>query len=199
MSQATQPTGPLQPPGAGLPAYELAWLRVFMHLAYGLTPQEAALGWFKREAENILALACGIPAEQGGVPVLIDRIPGIEDSSRNWSVFMVLDHLRIVNTGVSRILETLQHDRPFTTVIRIQDVKPRQDAGPETIGQFVQAASDYEATIRRLGKLGKRPSHPHPWFGPMAAHDWHVFAGIHQWLHRRQIACIAKRMGHGEM
>lgn len=45
--------------------------------------------------------------DHGAIPVLIDRVVGIEDSSRYWSVFMVLDHLRIVDEGMTQIIQAL--------------------------------------------------------------------------------------------
>jgi hypothetical protein len=152
-----------------------------------MTSRDAAMQRFKREAEKILSLARDISAAQGIVPVLIGRITGIEDSSRYWSVFMVLDHLKIVNEGMAQIIEDLSHDRPFAQEVRIQDVKPRVDSGPDTVDRFMKSVTNYEATINRLGTFGHRVRHPHPWFGPMTAHDWHCLAGIHHWVHRRQI------------
>ena len=149
-----------------------------------------AMQRFKREGEKILSVARSVAPTQGTVRVLIDRIVGIEDSSRYWSVFMVLDHLRIVDQGVTRIIEDLSNDRPFAREIRVQDVKPSVDAGPEAVDRFVKTLAAYEATVNRLGKLGRRVRHPHPWFGPMTAHDWHCFAAMHHWIHRRQIERI---------
>ena len=183
----TVPRVQLQPPGAGLPAYELAWLRPGFHFICAVLPQGAALGLFKSEGERVLSLAQSVSTEQGAVPVLIDRVIGIEDSSRGWSVFMVLDHLRIVNEGIASIVEALTQDRPFAQEVRIQDVKPSPASGPNTINRFVASVATYEAVVVRLGKLGRHMRHPHPWFGPMTAHDWHCLAGIHQLVHRRQI------------
>src|ERR1700730_4414864 len=180
----------LQPPGAGLPAFEVAWLRVYFRLACGVTSQNAAMQRFKLEGEKIVSLARSVPATQGTVRVLIDRITGIEDSSRYWSVFMVLDHLRIVDEGITRIIEDLSNDRPFAREVRFEGVKPGFDAGPNVLDRFVKSVAAYEATVNRLGKLGRRVRHPHPWFGPMTAHDWHCLAGIHHGVHRRQIERI---------
>jgi hypothetical protein len=180
----------LQPPGAGLPAFELTWLRIYFRCACVVTSQNAALQRFKLEGGKIVSLARSVPAAQGTVRVLIDRITGIEDSSRYWSVFMVLDHLRIVDEGITRIIEDLSNDRPFAREVRIQDVKPGVDAGPNVLDRFVKSVAAYEATVNRLGKLGRRVRHPHPWFGPMTAHDWHCLAGIHHGVHRRQIERI---------
>jgi hypothetical protein len=154
----------------------------------------AGLRWFKFEAEKLVALAGSVSAEQGTLPVLIDRVVGIEDSSRYWSVFMVLDHLRIVDEGISQIVETMTDDRLFGQEVRIQDVKPSPQSGPETIGRFLKAVDVYGSTIARLGTLGGRVRHPHPWFGPMTAHDWHCLAAIHHWVHRRQLERIVRKL-----
>ena len=194
----TVPRVQLQPPGAGLPAYELAWLRSGFRVICAVLPQGAALGLFKSEGERVLSLAQTVSAEQGAVPVLIDRVIGIEDSSRCWSVFMVLDHLRIVNEGIASIVDVLTQDRPFTQEVRIQDVKPSLASGPETIDRFMASVANYEAVVARFGKLGRRMRHPHPWFGPMTAHDWHCLAGIHQLVHRRQIERIKSGLEHAQ-
>jgi hypothetical protein len=192
----TVPPVQLQPPGSGLPAFELAWLRTFFRMACSIMSQRIGLRWFKFESEKILALARRVPEGKGAIPVLINRIVGIEDSSRNWSAYMVLDHLRIVNEGITLIIDDLAHDRPFAQEVRIQDVKPRPDSGPDTIERFIQAVAAYEAAVARLGKLGRNMRHAHPWFGHMTAHDWHCLAAIHSWVHRRQMARIKLGLEH---
>lgn len=192
MSSNTISATILQPPGAGLPAFELAWLRIYFRCMCAVSSRSAAMQRFKIEAGKILSLVRTVSATQGTVPVLIDRIVGIEDSSRYWSVYMVLDHLKIVNEGMTQIIDDLSHDRPFAQEVRIQDVKPHVASGPDTVDRFMKSVTNYEATINRLGTLGHRVHHPHPWFGPMTADDWHCLAGIHHWVHRRQIERIKK-------
>ncbi len=107
---------------------------------------------------------------------------------------MVLDHLRIVDTGIARLVESLMKGVACSQVMRIQDVKPSPDSGPETIGRFTDAVEIYEATIKRLGKLGHSARHAHPWFGPLTAHEWHCLAGIHHQAHRQQIERIKEAL-----
>lgn len=184
----------LQPPGAGLPAFELAWLRMFFRVACSIISLNTGLRWFKFESEKILALARRVPEGTGAIPVLINRIVGIEDSSRNWSAYMVLEHLRIVNEGIAQIIETLTEDRSFGQEIRIQDVKPSSQSGPETVERFIRAVGSYKSVVTRLGTLGRQLRHAHPWFGPMTAHDWHCLAAIHSWVHRRQMERVVRRV-----
>jgi hypothetical protein len=189
-SRAVPPT--LQPPGAGLPGFELAWLRLGFRFASAALSPQAKMKLFKSEGEKVMVLVRSTPASQAIVPVLIDRITGIEDSSRCWSVFMVLDHLRIVHEGMTRIITDLSQGRPFTEEVRIQNVKPRPDCGPEVVDQYLQSLVTYESKINQLGKFGESVRHPHPWFGPMTAGDWHCLAGIHHLVHRRQIVRIKR-------
>ena len=180
----------LQPPGAGLPFYEIMWLRPAFKLKSLFTSQAAASHTFRAEAERILRLVHTTPIRQCEVPVLIDRVRGIEDSSRKWSIYMVLDHLRIVDEMYARTIEALKQGEALGSATRIQEVKPSPGAGLETIERFNEAVETYEATVKRLGRLGGSARHPHPWFGPMTAHEWHCLAGIHHWVHRQQIERI---------
>lgn len=180
----------LQPPGAGLPFLEIAWLKPAFKVKCLTMSDEAASALFREETQKILRLVETTPIARAGAPVLIKRVAGIEDSSRNWSVYMVLDHLRIVDEGIARLVEALTRGATPGHVTRIQDVKPGLDTGPETIGAFTDAVENYEATVRRLGKLGRSARHAHPWFGPMTAHEWHCLAGVHHGAHRQQIERI---------
>ena len=180
----------LQPPGAGLPFFEIVWLRPAFKLKCMVTSQAAASQIFRVEAEKILRLVRTTPIKQCAIPVLIERVRGIEDSSRNWSIYMVLDHLRIVDEGFAKTVEALTKGETLTHEVRVQDVKPSPDAGPETIECFNTAVQEYEATIRRLGTLGRSARHTHPWFGPLTAHEWHCLAGLHHGAHRQQVERI---------
>ena len=182
----------LEPPGAGLPAFELAWLRVAFRSGCAIMPINAGLRWFKLEERTITSLVRRVSVSQGSAPILIDRIVGIEDSSRCWSVFMVLDHLRIVNDAIAHIVDVLSNNQTLTQEVRIQDVKPNPMSGPEVIQEFIQSVASYESRVRKLGILGNDQRHPHPWFGPMTAFDWHCLAAIHQWVHRRQLERIVR-------
>ena len=132
-----------------------------------------------------------ISEEQGRQPVLIRRIRGIEDSSRHWSLYMTLDHLRIVNHGIAGIIRALTRDEtseiPATT---IADVKPSPDAGPDQVQAFQETCGLYLSTIERIEDLNTQRRHPHPWFGPMNAFAWHGLAAGHMSIHRNQIVRI---------
>jgi hypothetical protein len=180
----------LQRPGAGLPFFEIAWLKPAFRAKSFFMSQAAASRLYQRETEKILRLVTTTPIEHAGTPVLIKRVTGIEDSSRNWSVYMILDHLRIVDEGIARLIEALTRGAVPGHITRIQDVKPNLNSGPETIERFTSAVENYEATVKRLGKLSRSARHAHPWFGAMTPHEWHCLAGVHHAAHREQIERI---------
>lgn len=184
----------LAPPGAGLPAWELAGLRVIRRLVSAAWSDEGALRIFRGEADRMLELADSVPPELAARPVLIPRVTGIEDSSRNWSLFMVLDHLCIVNRGTLTIIQHLNREHEYEREVRIEEVKPSPGAGQETIARFRKNVADYLRGVREEEILSRARRHPHPWFGPMTAHEWHCLAAAHHILHRRQMERIAARL-----
>jgi len=182
----------LQPPGAGLPYAELLLARAGLGLAQLLTSRHRAAARFRAEGELSRHLARSLPPADAARPVLVPRLWGLEDSSRFWSVFMVLDHLRIVNDAVAAIIEHLAAGRPFPRVIGIADVKPRPGAGPETIDALDRADRNYLAVTGAVADLRTRLRYPHPWFGPLDGHGWHCLAALHQTIHRRQVERIIR-------
>lgn len=188
----------LQPPGAGLPWYELAAARfvVFPLLCRRLS-WAAAGRQFQTEGAAVLKLWDATPPDRLTERVLIRRIRGIEDSSRFWSVAMTVEHLNIVGHGVRRLIGGLRVGQAPPRAARVEDVKPRGELPPaEVRAAFVQLLADAatsDATEPPIPR-GTEPSAPHPWFGPLDAHHWHCLLGIHQGVHRKQIEAIRAKL-----
>lgn len=66
-------------------------------------------------------------------PVLIPRLPGLEDSSRNWSVAMTIEHLHIVGQGVSGVLRCISMGQKPPAVVGTAEVKPHGDVDPDIV------------------------------------------------------------------
>jgi hypothetical protein len=65
MSSTTLSPVKLQPPGAGLPTSELAYLRIVFRFACIVTSQNAAMRRFKLERDKIVSLARSVAVTQG--------------------------------------------------------------------------------------------------------------------------------------
>jgi len=181
----------LAPPGAGIPALEVLLGKVmFAYFRTTRTP-ELANKHFHAEAGAMLRMARSLSPDVANTPVLIPRVMGIEDSSRNWSVLMTLDHLVIVNTGILEIIDALSGERLYNRRISIADLKPRpEQQSLETIGKFARTTQNYFNRLSQIRNLKSSARHAHPWFGPMDALGWHWLAALHNTIHRRQIQKI---------
>lgn len=182
----------LAPPGAGLPTLELLLSRAGLSILRSILTRRRIQGWLCSETGKVLALARQLPLEQMKRQVLIRRPTGLEDSSRNWSAAMVLQHLVIVDTGIGEILGALSENQAFEHEVRIADLKPTPDAGQEQLAGLESALKAYLGRVAAVKHLHTARRHPHPWFGPMDGHGWHTLAALHTMIHRRQLEAITR-------
>lgn len=119
----------LAPPGAGIPWFERNLIGAGIRLAGQFTAKDRLTALFRDEAMRAIDAASLLSEDNGRRRVLVPRFLGIEDSSRNWSVFMVLEHLVIVNSAIAAALPRLYAGHSVSTEVRIEDVKPVPEAG----------------------------------------------------------------------
>jgi uncharacterized damage-inducible protein DinB len=122
--------------------------------------------------------------------VLIDRVPGLEDSSRYWSLWMTLDHLRIVNHGIARTIESLSKEISPTGQASTAAVKPSPAVDSSVLDAFEKSCDAVLAAVSAAPNLKSRARYTHPWFGPLDAAGWHAMAAGHMTIHRKQIKRI---------
>jgi hypothetical protein len=182
----------LAPPGAGLPKIELFFARLIFRFGLRTTSLTAAQATLASEHDAILALVRGCDAATGAKRVLIRRLPGLEDSSRYWSVFMTLDHLRIVNDAISDAVSALLDGRVPPGAASTAAVKPSEDVGAEVVEAFTASCRRLEGIVAAAptAALATPIRYAHPWFGPLDAAAWFFMAGFHLRLHRGQVERI---------
>ncbi len=183
---------PLARPGAGLPAVELLLSRVIFAVTRLTDSRASALRRLAAEAGRICALVGALDDNAGARRVLVPRLLGLEDSSRFWSPFMVVEHLVIVDTNMFRIMSDLVAGWTHPHEARIEDFKPAPTASRGALASFQNLVGDFEANVPRWPDLHTRCRHTHPWFGPLDAHAWLCLAGMHHAIHRRQLEHILK-------
>jgi hypothetical protein len=145
---------------------------------------------FRDEADRCIQLAGRLPAEQARLPVVIARFPGIEDSSRGWSVYMTLQHLVIVGSAILAGVPRLAAGKRIDTAVKIEDVKPAADAGPEQLRRLADLADGYASLPAAVGAAREGSRLRHPWFGDLNASEWLTLAAVHNRIHRHQIERI---------
>ncbi len=193
MTAPQEPT--LAPPGAGLPWLELQIARIRFSLLQRGGSRRSFDDRFAHERARIRTLLGGCNAVVGARRVLIPRLPGLEDSSRFWSVWMTLDHLRIVHEAVARVIKALVREVTPPGAASTAAVKPSAGVGPEVVAAFEASCDRLASVIAAAPKLDTRARYPHPWFGPLDAAGWHALAGMHMRIHRVQIERILARLG----
>jgi hypothetical protein len=192
MNSIPEPT--LAAPGAGLPVPE----RWIARVLFGFKRRIGSRGSFdariRRERASIRALVASCDPESAARRVLIRRCAGLEDSSRYWSVWMTLDHLRIVNLAFARIIGALARDTIPPGVASTADVKPSPDATAAVVAAYEESCDRLLETVASVPDLRTRLRFVHPWFGPLDAAGWHALAGAHLGIHRVQIERILQEL-----
>lgn len=185
-------TPQLAPPGAGLPFPENLIARVLLGLKRATGNPQSFTARFIAERALIGGLIAGKEDAALSKRVLIARPPGLEDSSRYWSVWMTLDHLRIVHHAFIGVLESLAAGRVPEGEASTAAVKPDEQVTGAVVADYEASCDALLATIGRIRDFKTRAKYPHPWFGPMDAHGWLALGGGHMGIHRVQIGRILK-------
>lgn len=191
------PSPVLAPPGQGLPPLEAFAAR---YLLFPITTKfmsdRQAIELLETTGQQILSLVDTLSAEQLTTPVLIKRFPGIEDSSRFWSVSMVIDHLAITGEAMRDMTLRLANGQTSERVVRTADVKPSADHSLDSVlTRYRDFLSTYSQQIEPvLERDLSTHRHAHPWFGPITAHQWLCLNGTHHRLHFHQIELILKQL-----
>ena len=147
---------------------------------------------FQDEREIIRRLVQSCDEDSAVRRVLIRRPKGLEDSSRYWSVWMTLDHLRIVNQEFIRVIDALTKGVMPTGTASTATVKPSPQASAAAVAGHEQACDASLAAVAAAGNLKTALRYAHPWFGPLDAAGWHALAAGHMGIHRVQIERIVK-------
>lgn len=188
MNAALEPK--LAPPGAGLPKAELIIARAIFAWRGRKATRKGVNERFLKERDTIRSLVRSIDADAAGRRVLIRRLIGMEDSSRYWSVWMTLDHLRLVHETVNRTIAALTQGGLPSGKVSTANVKPRPDVTAAVVAEYERSCDDLLTTVASAPNLKTRMRHEHPWFGPLDAAGWHMLAAGHLGIHRAQIEQI---------
>lgn len=185
----------LDVPGAGLPSSERFVMEMALKFSSVMMSDAKASALFLSESQKLLAIAHNLDIHQLSQPMLVPRLRGIEDSSRHWSVLMILDHLCLVNRTILETLDLLNKNMEPQFDAKIEDFKPDPDVDISIMNRFQDMSEVYVDQIKRLSPLGRRASYYHPWFGILNSHQWHCLAAYHMRIHRKQAHKITTLQG----
>lgn len=177
-------------PGAGLPKAELFVARLLSRWRIWTGSRESFNADFERERAAISKIYRACDAPMAARRLLIQRLPGMEDSSRNWSVWMTLDHLRMVNRGIASTIRKLAKEIVPEGVASTADVKPAPSANASVVAEYEASCDAVLAAAAAAPNLRTKARFTHPWFGSLDAFAWYGLAGNHMAIHRKQLERI---------
>ena len=193
MDEAPMPQ--LAPPGAGLRAPERLIARILFALRRRITDRAGSDARFREQREAFHRWVAGLADASAARRVLIARPRGLEDGSWYWSVWMTLDHLRIVHHEIARIIGGLGKGTVPAGQASTAAVKPAAEVGREVVDAYEQSCDVMLAAAAAVPELRTSVRFPHPWFGPLDAAGWHRLAAGHMGIHRVQIDRIIAGLG----
>ena len=193
MKEATEVQ--LAPPGAGLPRLELFIARIRFGRWVRRGSRELFNATFSQERKAIRELYESCDSATAGRRVLIKRLRGLEDSSRNWSVWMTLDHLRIVTRSGAGVIISLGKGVVPGGQASTAAVKPSPDVTASVVADYEASCDAVLEAAARTANLKTSVRYVHPWFGPLDAFSWHALAAGHMRIHHGQIRQILETMG----
>jgi len=185
----------LQAPGAGLPKPELIIARIMFRLRCALTRYDSYSKRFLAERSKIKSIYSNLTEDNAKARILIKRLPGLEDSSRYWSVYMTLDHLRIVNLSIADVITKLANGAKPEVAASTAAVKPSELVTSSIINEYENSCNVVLKALDEANNKISNVTFPHPWFGEMTYQNWAALVGSHMGIHRNQMNAIieAKR------
>ncbi|MEQ1723327.1 MAG: DinB family protein [Pseudobdellovibrio sp.] len=185
----------LAAPGAGIPWYQKLLLRlVISPFVAAKTDWSVSEARFNKVTSKILKEIDGLTEAQLSARVLVPPQMGLEDSSRYWSIAMVLEHIVIVGSVISSGIYELSCGRIPDYKADTAAVKPIGSMSvQEALTRF--KAFSLEEYPKLLPSLKNRNSNlklHHPWFGMFTAQQWFWLLTTHHALHLKQIREIKK-------
>ncbi|MGP1347288.1 MAG: hypothetical protein ACTS3F_11560 [Phycisphaerales bacterium] len=145
------------------------------------------------EQRRTLAALIDRHRDRAAERVQIKRLPGLETSSTNYSLAMVVDHLARVNRSIAGTLALLIDGTPDTRQVVIADYKPDPEATPDSsLADLDAAQKALEPILAQTDRIAAATvTHAHPWFGPLPASTWACFPAFHGRIHEQQAHRIA--------
>lgn len=187
----------LDKPGAGLPSHHRLFLRWFVGPVISRAmPWERNRRSFRNMNERILKLVNRLSDDELSRRVLVPPVFGLEDSSRYWSVLMLLEHLVIVGSGIKAIVVSLSHGKVPDFEVEIAKVKPKGGKTPKEVVKsytafFRAVMDDIEREVKDKKSKAKLK---HPWFGTFTAKQWHWLMAEHTIVHYDHLCAIIFEM-----
>ena len=154
---------------------------------------------FEKQADQLLKSVNEHDYDLLGTYGSIPGLVGLRHESCSWSVFMVIDHLRLHTEFLLNSMRSLIVANELTAPSPAVQYWRPEDAGADCLDHFQDSVWQYVAFANNLVESGQH-RHPtgairHPQYGLLNVKRLSVYGCHHLGLHRRQIQAILASIG----
>jgi uncharacterized damage-inducible protein DinB len=151
---------------------------------------------------------------------LTDEQAGITPGGEKWSLAQLVEHIAIVEDGMTRICAkllsaaqaenkksdgTAKISENFLTKaaesvnLKLEAPERVRPTGTKTVAESLAKMEENRATLKKLRPLfetveGTEHKFPHPSFGDLTAHEWLALIGGHEMRHTKQIKNLLEKI-----
>jgi len=163
---------------------------------FTLTSRNKASLQIRKFGNIYQALARKVDSDCGVRPIVVPKMPGVDEDMRNWSFFMLLEHNTIVNRSITSVVQSLARGEEPEGPGAIDPkagVMPSPDPGVEQIEAFRESVNAHLEVVSNLPRLRGTIKKRHPVFGDFDAHRWHCMFGLHLMIHYKQAKMVVQK------
>lgn len=134
-----------------------------------------------------------------GICETIPRLVGLRDESCSWSVYMVIEHLRLHTDFLLKAMRSLIVANELTDPAPALRYWHPEDVGDESLDRFQDSVWQYVGFANNLLESRKHRQSTgtirHPLYGLLDVKRLSVYGSQHLRLHRRQVQKIIASIG----
>lgn len=173
-----------------------SWImRKVIQWKFRMTSREQGIAKIQAHLQAYLDLLNELTDEQACQRVKVDKMSGVDEDMREWSLCENIEHNTIVNHALkARIISLLSGESSdeYKNFDIKKDVMPGlgEPFGKSDIDQFIASVEGYLAAIAEYESLKTAATAEHPIFGTFNAHQFHILFGFHLGLHLKQASAV---------
>ena len=173
------------------------FLRTAVRALFALTSRDQASTQIHKLCDRYLALAERTDVGNGTLGVHVPKMTEVDEDTRDWSFFKILEHNAIVNRSITSIIESLVRGKEPEGAGAIdmkRDVMPSKNPAIEQIESFRNSVIEHIKIVLGYHSLRNSSTKHHPVFGTFNAHQWHCMFGFHLFIHYKQAKYVISKI-----
>ena len=175
------------------------WLRTSFEFRCLTRSFAANVKSFESHANQILNTVGQQDFDLLGIDDPIPQLMGLRQESCSWSVFMVLDHLRLHTDFLFDCTRAMSAGKKLNAPIPSFRYWRPDDAGSEVVDRFQDSVWQYVGLANNLLESGKHRNSPvaprHPQYGLLTTKRLAAYGCLHLSVHQWQIQKILAQIG----